>query len=119
MTIRSANRNASTPAKQIPPDHSTAASGTFPTEQTKLSTAMIGPMITFSIVGSGAGALRRNSCSKKPLPNCAMNPASRNPSVISFHSICQSPRKLCATSDQARAEVSRSRQDSSSPAAWC
>ena len=78
---------------------------------------MIGPMSTFSIVGNGAGALRMNRCSKKPLPSWAMNPASRNPSVISFHSICQSPRKLWATSDHARVEVSRSRQDSRSPAA--
>ena len=31
-----------------------------------------------------------------------MKPASRKPIVISFHSICQSPRKLCATSDHAR-----------------
>ena len=43
--------NAITPAKLIPPDHSTAASGTLPTEQTKLSTAISGPTITFSIVG--------------------------------------------------------------------
>jgi hypothetical protein len=77
---------------------------------------MIGPTITFSIVGNGAGALRMNRCSKNPLPNWAMNPASRNPIVISFHSICQSPRKLCATSDHPRAEVSRSRQESRSPA---
>ncbi len=56
MTMRSANRNARTPAKLIPPDHNTAASGTLPTEQTKLSTAMIGPMTTFSSVGSGAAA---------------------------------------------------------------
>ena len=50
--------NASTPAKLIPPDHSTAASGTLPTEQTKLSTAMIGPTIAFSIARSGAGRVR-------------------------------------------------------------
>ena len=42
--------NAITPAKLMPPDHSTAASGTLPTEQTKLSTAMSGPTITFSSV---------------------------------------------------------------------
>ena len=42
-----------------------------------------------------------------------MKPASRKPIVISFQSICQSPRKLWATSDQAEAEVSRSRQPSS------
>ena len=35
--------NAITPAKLIPPDQSTAARGTLPTEQTKLSTAMSGP----------------------------------------------------------------------------
>ena len=44
---------AITPAKLIPPDHNTAANGTFPTEQTKLRIAMIGPTITFSISGSG------------------------------------------------------------------
>ena len=46
---------AITPAKLIPPDQSTAASGTLPIEQTKLSTAMIGPAITFSIVFSSGG----------------------------------------------------------------
>ncbi len=35
-----------------------------------------------------------NRLSKKPLPSWATNPASRNPIVISFHSIFQSPRKL-------------------------
>ena len=47
---------------------------------------------------------------KKSSPSSAMKPASRKPSVISFQSICQSPRKLCATSDQAAAESSRSRR---------
>src|SRR5690242_895285 len=66
-TIRSANRNASTPANVIPPDHRTAASGTLPTEHTKLSTAISGPTIAFSIAGSGCGAWRRNSDAKKPI----------------------------------------------------
>ena len=35
--------NAITPPNEMPPDHSTAASGTFPIEQTKLSTAITGP----------------------------------------------------------------------------
>ena len=35
--IRSAKMNATTPPKLIPPFHSTAASGTLPIEQTKLS----------------------------------------------------------------------------------
>ena len=55
-TIRSAKMNAITPAKLIPPDHSTAASGTLPTEQTKLRTAISGPAITFSSVCTSGGA---------------------------------------------------------------
>ena len=80
---------------------------------------MIGPTIAFSSVGSGAGAWRMNRCSKNPLPNWAMNPASRKPVAISFHSICQSPRKFSATSDHARIEVSRSRHDSCARVVWC
>ena len=102
--------NAITPAKEIPPDHRTAASGTLPTEQTKLSTAISGPATTFQSVGSRPESLVRNRSLKKSSPSSAMKPASRNPSVISFQSICQSARKLCATSDQASAESSRSRQ---------
>ena len=41
---------ATTPAKLIPPDQSTAASGTLPTEQTKVRIAISGPTRTFSIV---------------------------------------------------------------------
>src|ERR1700704_3491412 len=93
--------NASTPEKEIPPDHRTAASGTLPTEHTKLSTAMIGPTITFSSVCTAGGALVMNRLLKKSLPSSPMNPARKNPSVISFHTIFQSPRKLWATSDQA------------------
>ena len=48
-----------------------------------------------------------------------MKPARKKPIVISFQSICQSARKLWATSDQAETEVSRSRQPIRSPAAWC
>ena len=47
--------NAITPANEIPPDHSTAASGTLPTEQTKLRTAITGPTNTFSIVWTSLG----------------------------------------------------------------
>ena len=83
-TIRSANRNASTPAKEIPPDHKTAASGTLPIEQTKLSTAMIGPTITFSIVVTAELECLRNRLLKNPLPSWAMNPARKNPIVTSL-----------------------------------
>ena len=88
----------------------------MPTEQTKLSTAITGPMTAPHTVWTSFGEPVRNRPLKKPLPSWAMNPASRKPIVISFQSICQSPRKLCATSDHALTEVSRSRQDSRSPA---
>ena len=42
--IRSAKMKASTPPKLMPPFQSTAASGTFPIEQTKLSIATSGPI---------------------------------------------------------------------------
>src|SRR5215212_9080297 len=100
-TIRSAKMNAITPANEIPPDHRTAASGTFPIEQTKLSTAIIGPAMTFSSVFTGPEASFRNRALKKSSPSRPMKPASRKPIVISFHSIPQSWRKFWATSDHA------------------
>ena len=41
--MRSAKMNEITPPKLIPPFQSTAARGTLPTEQTKLSIEMSGP----------------------------------------------------------------------------
>jgi hypothetical protein len=66
---------------------------------------MIGPTITFSIVFTAAGASSTKRKSNTSLPSSPMNPASRNPIVISFHSIAQSSRKLAATSDHAAPEV--------------
>ena len=76
--------NAITPAKLIPPDHSTAASGTLPTEQTKLSTAMTGPMNAPQIAWTAAGESLRNRPLKKSSPSSEMKPASRKPTVISL-----------------------------------
>ncbi len=42
--IRSAKMKAITPPKVMPPRHRTAARGTLPTEQTKLTTATSGPI---------------------------------------------------------------------------
>ena len=52
--IRSAKMKAMTPPKLMPPFHSTAASGTLPTEQTKEITATSGPTtgpVTFASSG--------------------------------------------------------------------
>ena len=39
-----------TPENEMPPAHSTAASGMFPIEQTKASAATTGPTTTFSAI---------------------------------------------------------------------
>jgi hypothetical protein len=49
--------NAITPENEMPPAHSTAASGMFPTEQTNDRAATIGPTMTFS-----------SSCNGPPVP---------------------------------------------------
>jgi hypothetical protein len=46
--MRSAKMNEITPPNEIPPFHRAAASGTLPTEQTKLMMAMNGPTMAFS-----------------------------------------------------------------------
>ncbi len=71
--------NAITPAKLMPPDHSTAASGMFPTEQTKLSTAISGPMSAPQTVCTSGGAPVRNRLLKTLVPSCATKPASTKP----------------------------------------
>src|ERR671937_1377507 len=96
---------AITPENEIPPAQSTAASGTLPTEQTKDSTATSGPTTTFSSKRGADGASVRKRPLKKLIGNRAMKPAIRKPTVISFQSISQSLRKLCATSDHAVREV--------------
>ena len=100
--------NAITPENEIPPAQSTAASGTLPIEHTNERTATSGPTITFSGIRIQAGASVRNSALKKPIGRSATKPAIRNPAPISFQSISQSPRKLCATSDHASTDVRRS-----------
>ena len=51
--MRSAKTKAMTPPKEMPPCHKAAASGTLPTEQTQLTTAISGPTMAFSRVVQG------------------------------------------------------------------
>ena len=83
-TIRSAKRKEMTPAKPMPPDQSTAARGTFPTEQTKLSTAIRGPTKAFSMSLRAAGASVMKRARKKLSGSWPMKPARRKPSRISL-----------------------------------
>ena len=102
--------NAITPAKGIPPAHRTAASGTLPIEQTKLATAISGPISARPHDAHRARRVVQEEAVEDVLPSSAMKPASRKPIVISFHSISQSARKLPATCVQASSELTRSRQ---------
>src|SRR5436305_9345320 len=113
--------NEITPENEIPPAHSTAASGTLPIEQTKDRIATIGPTTTFSSCCTQPGASVTNRLLNTSIGSSATKPAIRNPSVSSFQSIWRSPQKLCATSDQADADVSRSRQPPSPTelSCWC
>src|SRR5262249_61277325 len=71
MMIRSAKMNATTPPKLMPPFQSTAASGTLPIEQTKLSTEITGPMSgPHSLAASGSPV--RNRCCQKVLGTQAL-----------------------------------------------
>src|SRR5919197_1869925 len=101
---------AITPENEMPPAQRTAASGTFPTEQTNASAATNGPTTTFSSSRGASGESVRKRPLKDESGKSAMKPAMRKPEPISFHNISQSPRKLCATSDQASTEVSRAGQ---------
>src|SRR5919206_5301083 len=101
--------NAITPENEMPPAHKTAASGTLPTEQTNESAATTGPNTTFSSRRGTVGASVTNKPLKNDIGSSAMNPAITKPAPISFQSIAQSPRKLCATSDQASSETMRRR----------
>ncbi len=76
--------NAITPEKLIPPAHRTAASGMFPTEQTKLSTAITGPMIAPHATWTRGGESVRKRLLKKLSPSWATKPASRKPIAISL-----------------------------------
>src|SRR5664280_712492 len=64
MMIRSAKMKLITPPKLIPPFHSTAASGTLPIEQTKVTTATAGPMIGPQTFASSGWPVRNSRCQK-------------------------------------------------------
>ena len=72
--IRSAKMNATTPPKLIPPFHSTAASGTLPIEQTKLSTEMTGPISGPHNLAASGWPVR-----KKVLPERVRHPGADGP----------------------------------------
>ena len=92
-TIRSAKMNEITPPKLIPPFQRTAASGTFPMEQTKDRRETSGPMSgPQSFVRSGWWT--RKNPSQKPFGTQAASvPAMRSPPAMSGSTAAQSMTK--------------------------
>src|SRR5215472_6568765 len=68
--IRSAKMKLITPPKLIPPFHSTAASGTFPTEQTKLIIEMKGPISGPELVQRGVVGQEERTPEAFRYPGC-------------------------------------------------
>src|SRR5579875_1353326 len=91
--IRSAKIKLTTPPKLMPPRQSTAASGTLPTEQTKLTSATSGPTngpSTFAQVGLlDKKKARQNDSGIQ----AARAPAIKRPSTISTQTEAQSITK--------------------------
>src|ERR1700733_12876491 len=102
--IRSAKMNETTPPKLIPPFHSTAASGTLPIEQTKLTTATIGPTSGPQSADHTGGLVRKKLFQKPAGTQAAKAPVISSPAVMSRHIAAHSMTKMCDTAVYPRAE---------------
>src|SRR6202790_5109153 len=91
--IRAAKMNASAPPKLMPPFHSTAASGIFPTEHTNEITATSGPTIGPHSVASSGWSTPKNDCQNSTGTHAASAPAINRPPAMSSHTEAQSITK--------------------------
>ena len=78
--IRSAKMKLITPPKLMPPFQSTTARGTLPTEQTKLSIEMTGPISGPQNSFRVGWLVRKNACQTLFGTQAARAPAIRKPS---------------------------------------
>src|SRR5919204_481934 len=117
-TIRSPNTNARTPPKLMPPFHRTPASGTFPTEQTKLAIATTGPITgpqNFAAVG---WPTRKSDCQKECGTHAARAPAIRSATAAYEHEDDAAPRAVAAVSVFGESSGSRRRISLFETTAW-
>src|SRR5215510_4894590 len=101
--------NAATPPKLIPPFHSTAASGTFPIEQTNDSIATIGPTNGPQIFDSKGWSTRKKLCQNDSGTHAASAPAISSPRPMSFQIEAQSMTKEWLMAVKPRGDVTRDR----------
>src|SRR6266446_8569448 len=109
--MRSAKMKLTTPPKLIPPLHKTAAKGTLPTEQTKLTIATKGPTSGPSILAI-VGLLEKKNAFQNELGTHAANaPAMSSPSRISTHTEAESITKKLLTAVNPLRLTSRERNE--------
>ena len=114
--IRSAKMNATTPPKLMPPFHSTAASGTLPIEQTKLTTATSGPTSGPQSRPRAGGRSGRTCCQNDSGTHAATAPAISRPMTRSRRIAAHSMTKTCATDGEARRRRAAAARTSPRPA---
>src|SRR5216684_7049102 len=107
--MRSAKRKLITPPKLMPPFHKTAARGTFPTEQTKLSIEITGPINGPQNWLSVGLLVRKKACHQLFGTQAASAPAIRKPSPRSTYKAFRSMKNECEMAVNARGEKSRER----------
>src|SRR5665213_1059351 len=107
--IRSAKMKLITPPKLMPPFQSTTARGTFPTEQTKLSIEMTGPINGLQNSFRVGLPVRKNACHQLLGTHAAPAPAMRKPTPRSTYRAFRSMKKVCEMAVKARGEKSRER----------
>src|SRR5205823_1627680 len=93
MTIRSAKMNAITPPKLMPLFHSTAASGTLPTEQTNEMTATSGPTSGPHNNANVGWRTKKNDFQNSLGTQAPSAPAISKPAATSRHTDAQSMMK--------------------------
>ena len=90
MMTRSPKTNLITPPKLMPPFQSTTAIGTLPTEQTKDSAAMTGPMIGPQTAPRAGWLVRTRACQKLFGTQAARAPEMRKPISMSCQRLARS-----------------------------
>src|SRR5438093_11758732 len=91
--IRSAKMKAITPPKLMPPFQSTAARGMLPTEHTKLSREITGPIRGPQSWDRTGWLVRKKPCQNEIDTQAASAPALNSPSQISHHTDVTSIQK--------------------------
>src|SRR4029077_2263520 len=104
---RSAKMKLITPPKLMPPFQSTTARGTFPTEQTKLSIEMTGPINGLQYPFNVGLLVRKNACHQAFGTHAASAPAIKKPNPMSTYRAFRSMKKVCEIAVKARGETSR------------